>query len=58
VSDVVDYSVSLTKALESGFAASFAIQGADIDTNDYFNTATSYSDDPKFVISLSKGFEI
>jgi uncharacterized protein (TIGR02001 family) len=49
--EVTDYAVTLTKALESGFAASFAIVGSDLDTG-------VFDDDPKFVIGLSKGFEI
>jgi uncharacterized protein (TIGR02001 family) len=52
----VDYSITLTKALESGFAASFAIVGTDLDLN--LGGGQTFNDDPKFVVTLSKGFEI
>jgi uncharacterized protein (TIGR02001 family) len=49
---VTDYSIKLTKALENGFAASFALMGSDLDVPGVFD------DDPKFVVTLSKGFDI
>lgn len=53
---VTDYSISLTKSLENGFAASFAVVGTDLDVQ--VGGVTVFEDDPKVVVSLSKGFDI
>jgi uncharacterized protein (TIGR02001 family) len=56
-----DYSITLTKALDNGFAASFGIVGTDLDIADLDGATAgdqSFNDDAKFVITLSKGFEI
>jgi uncharacterized protein (TIGR02001 family) len=57
-SSVVDYSITLTKSLENGFAASFALVGTDLDGNPPIFLGADFDDDPKFVVTLSKGFEI
>ena len=49
--DVTDYALTLAKTLDNGFGASFAIVGTDLDT-------PAFEDDPKVVVTLSKGFEI
>jgi uncharacterized protein (TIGR02001 family) len=46
-----DWSITLKKTLENGFAVSFGYVQTDIDQGGAFD------DDPKFVVSLSKGFE-
>ncbi|HXG27414.1 MAG TPA: TorF family putative porin [Nevskiales bacterium] len=51
--DYLDYSITLTKTLDNGFAASFGLVGTDID-----DSSLDFNDDPKFVVTLSKGFEI
>lgn len=51
----VDYSLTLTKALDNGFSASFALVDTDIESN---VTGSSSEDKPKFVVTLAKGFEI
>lgn len=53
---VTDYSLTLTKELESGFAASFALVGTDQEVK--VGGVTLFDDKPKFVVTLSKGFEI
>jgi uncharacterized protein (TIGR02001 family) len=52
----LDYNISLTKTLENGFAASFAVVGTDLDVD--FGGGNTFNDDPKFLVTLSKGFEI
>ena len=49
--DYTDWSIALTKALDNGFSASFAYVQTDIE-------AGASDDDPKFVVTLAKGFEI
>lgn len=50
--EYVDYSLTLTKALDNGFTASFAVVGTTLDT-------TFYPDDKqKIVIGLKKTFEL
>lgn len=49
--EYTDWSVTLKKTLENGFAVSFGYVQTDIDPPGPGN------DDPKFVVSLSKGFE-
>lgn len=56
---VTDYSITLTKVLENGFSASFGILGTDLDADGPVGTvAGALDDDPKFVVTLYKGFEI
>lgn len=57
---VTDYALTLTKALENGFAASFGVVGTDLDNNvgGFLLGGGAVDDDPKFVVTLSKGFEI
>jgi uncharacterized protein (TIGR02001 family) len=50
----VDYSLTLTKALDNGFAASFGVVDTDID--DLYGTGVE--DDLKFVVTLAKGFDL
>lgn len=59
----VDYALTLTKSLENGFAVSFAAMGTDLEIDGSENTvfaggAAPFDDEPKFVVTLSKGFEI
>lgn len=49
--DVTDYALTLSKVLEGGFSASFALLGTNLDN-------AVFDDDPKFVVTLTKGFEI
>jgi len=50
--EYIDYSVTLTKSLDNGFSASFAIIGTTLDTTFYPN------DDEKIVIGLKKTFDL
>jgi uncharacterized protein (TIGR02001 family) len=50
--EYVDYSFTLTKALDNGFAASFALVGTNLD-NDTFG-----KDDQKVVLGLKKSFDL
>ena len=50
--EYIDYSVTLTKNLDNGFAFSFAVVGTTLDTTLY------PGDDEKLVIGLKKTFEI
>ena len=53
-----DYSVTLTKALPNDWGVSFALVNTNID-EDTFGLAFAASDDaPKFVVTLSKDFDI
>lgn len=60
---VTDYALTLTKALDNGFSASFGAVGTDLDLagteNSFFlATGAPFQDDVKFVVTLAKGFEI
>ncbi len=52
---VTDYSLTLNKALDNGFAFSFGIVNTDAEAGVAFNTV---DDDIKVVVGLSKGFDI
>jgi uncharacterized protein (TIGR02001 family) len=52
-----DYSVTLTKAFESGFGASFAVINTTLDETEAPALFTS-DDSPKFVVSLTKSFDL
>jgi uncharacterized protein (TIGR02001 family) len=51
-----DYSLTLTKALKAGFGASFAVINTTLDEEE-FALLTS-DDSPKFVVTLTKGFDL
>jgi uncharacterized protein (TIGR02001 family) len=51
----IDYSLALSKAFENGFGASFAVVNTTLDETE-FALLTS-DDSPKFVITLTKGFD-
>jgi uncharacterized protein (TIGR02001 family) len=50
--EYVDYSLTLTKTLDNGFAASFAVIGTNLDTDLY------PQDDEKIVVGLKKTFDL
>lgn len=53
-SSITDYAVTLTKTLDAGFAASFAVVGTDGDNVDF----SGRKDKPKVVLGLTKNFEL
>jgi uncharacterized protein (TIGR02001 family) len=53
----IDYSLTLTKTLDSGFGASFALVNTTLDETDV-PTARSSDDSPKFVVTLSESFNL
>lgn len=54
----VDYSVSLTKALDGGFSATMGIYHTTFEEGDGFGTVPYDDDSPKAVVSLKKVFEL
>jgi len=52
-----DYSLTLAKVLENGFGASFALINTTLDETEAPALFTS-DDSPKFVVSLTKGFDL
>lgn len=56
---VTDYSVTLKKSLDNGFAFGFGIVNTDLDASGVPGTlAGDLDDDVKVVVSLSKGFDL
>lgn len=56
--DYSDYSVSLTKTLDAGFAFSFGLYGTTLDEGEGLGTVSGDDDGIKVVVGLKKSFEL
>jgi uncharacterized protein (TIGR02001 family) len=53
-----DYSITLTKTLDAGFAATLGLYNTTFDVGDGFGTVPADDDGPKAVVSLKKTFDL